>query len=223
MMTDHTEFVLFNVYFPNSRDGKRLTFKLEFYSWLESIVNEYISKQRKVIITGDFNTIISDIDTWEKEIIENGKFKEEMVWINSLCGSEKGCDQPFVDAFRFIHSNKVKYTWWNQVNQRRSSNLGYRIDFFLIDKALIDNLEDSDIWDFQTGSDHCPISLVLKIDIPTVAITHDLSSDKLKKIQPKIFQFFKPNNVNNSDNDNAQTDQGIESYGHVNKKIKKSL
>lgn len=224
MMTDHTELILFNVYFPNSRGGERLDFKMEFYRWFEEIVKDYTNQGRKVVITGDFNTIQSKIDIWEKDVLEEGKYKLEMEWFNTLCSVQKESDRPFIEVFRYLNPVEIKYTWWNNLNNRRQANLGYRIDFFLIDKRLLDVLQASNIWTTQEGSDHCPIDLDLDVVLPEGNIVHKLSSEMSLRKQPKIFQFFQT--INSDDKSNAgkrsMEKDSVESH-HVNKKVKPSF
>ena len=43
-----------------------------------------------------------------------------------------------VDALRYIHPNmENRYTCWNQYTNQRYVNVGARIDFFLVDRALL--------------------------------------------------------------------------------------
>jgi exodeoxyribonuclease-3 len=70
----------------------------------------------------------------------------------------------FVDTFRSLYPNTVKYTWWSYMFQSRLKNIGWRIDYFLVSQRLINDVEDSIIYDDVLGSDHCPIGLKLKKD-----------------------------------------------------------
>jgi exodeoxyribonuclease-3 len=49
--------------------------------------------------------------------------------------------------------------------QSRLKNIGWRIDYFLVSQRLMNDVEDSIIFDDVLGSDHCPIGLKLKKDI----------------------------------------------------------
>jgi exodeoxyribonuclease-3 len=68
-----------------------------------------------------------------------------------------------VDAYRYFHPEKVQYTWWSQRAGCREKNIGWRIDYFIIDEKLIKKARDCQIHDGVFGSDHCPISL--RIDL----------------------------------------------------------
>jgi len=43
----------------------------------------------------------------------------------------------------------------------RERNIGWRIDYFIVSKRLIDRIEDSSTMPEIMGSDHCPV--ILKI------------------------------------------------------------
>ena len=61
----------------------------------------------------------------------------------------------FRDTFRELYTDKVQYTWWSTRNKMlRQRNLGWRIDYSLADEDLMLAVEDSEIHDHFTGSDH---------------------------------------------------------------------
>ena len=47
--------------------------------------------------------------------------------------------------------------------QARARNIGWRIDYFFVSDELKDNIKDAFIESEVTGSDHCPVGLVLDI------------------------------------------------------------
>ena len=67
MMTDHTKFVLFNVYFPNGGRESRLSYKLDFYNAFKDHVKE-LQKTRKVIVLGDVNTAHTFLDIHKDKV-----------------------------------------------------------------------------------------------------------------------------------------------------------
>ncbi|MBP9866045.1 MAG: endonuclease/exonuclease/phosphatase family protein, partial [Candidatus Omnitrophica bacterium] len=54
------------------------------------------------------------------------------------------------------------YTWWNPITNSRAKNVGWRIDYFLVSDALRPELKKAWILPEVTGSDHCPVGIVLK-------------------------------------------------------------
>ncbi len=69
----------------------------------------------------------------------------------------------FVDTFRLFHKGNGHYTWWTHWANARARNVGWRIDYFLVSESLKSKVQAADIHAEQMGSDHCPISLTLKI------------------------------------------------------------
>ena len=71
-------------------------------------------------------------------------------------------DAGFVDTFREFEKAGGHYTWWSQMNQARTRNIGWRIDYFLCSAALRPRLKAARIYKDEAGSDHCPVGLELK-------------------------------------------------------------
>jgi exodeoxyribonuclease III len=154
-------FTLFNGYFPNGqRDQDRLNYKLDFYSSLLDICNRLKEEGEKIIITGDFNTAHNEIDLANpKENSKNSGFlPEERVWV------DRYLENGFVDVFRQKYPEKVQYTWWTYRLNARKRNIGWRLDYFLTSQNLVNQVEDIITHDEVTGSDHCPVTLLLKED-----------------------------------------------------------
>ena len=63
LITEHDNFLLYNIYFPNGqKDDIRLQYKLDFYDDLLPIINEQVESGNNVIVTGDWNTAHHPID-----------------------------------------------------------------------------------------------------------------------------------------------------------------
>lgn len=152
-------FYLYNIYFPNGGAGnKRVPFKLDFYEELLKICDEFHQKDKKIIITGDFNTAHKEIDLANPRAneINTGFLPEEREWI------DKYLDHGFVDVFREVYPKREDYTWWTYRFNSRERDIGWRLDYFLVSKTMMDEVEDIIIHNDIMGSDHCPVSLVLK-------------------------------------------------------------
>ena len=70
-------------------------------------------------------------------------------------------DQGYVDTFRYLHPEEVKYSWWSYRFNARKNNAGWRIDYFFVTKDLIDKkiVKQAFISNDVSGSDHCPVGL----------------------------------------------------------------
>jgi exodeoxyribonuclease-3 len=67
-----------------------------------------------------------------------------------------------VDIYRILYPERVQYTWWTFITNARARNIGWRLDYFMVSQALSGLVEDVIIHDEVPGSDHCPVTLVLK-------------------------------------------------------------
>ena len=69
----------------------------------------------------------------------------------------------FVDTFRTLHPDEVKYSWWSYMFKARERNAGWRIDYFLASEDAKDKIVEADILTDIQGSDHCPV--LLRLDV----------------------------------------------------------
>jgi len=160
LITKFDEFTLLNVYFPNGkRDAGRLKYKMDFYEYFLNYINKLREQGEKVIFVGDVNTAHKEIDLARPK--ENSKvsgFLEiERRWMDKL--NQNG----WVDTFRYVHGDDVKYSWWDQFTRARDRNVGWRIDYVFIDGALKHNLKNAFILNDIYGSDHCPVGVDLDL------------------------------------------------------------
>lgn len=156
--TQHPDFYLYNIYFPNGQRGQdRVDYKLAFYELLLETCDEFHAAGKSVIITGDFNTAHQRIDLKNDKSNENysGFLPEERAMI------DKYIEHGFVDPFRVLYPEKEQYSWWSYRGNARANNVGWRIDYFLISESLMPRVQDVIIHDQVTGSDHCPVELLI--------------------------------------------------------------
>lgn len=157
--TEFADFIMVNVYVPNSGSGlKRLDYR---HTW-DVAFAKYLAKLRKkkpIIVTGDFNVAHQAIDLARPKPNYNKTSGYTQVEIDGIQGL---MDEGLKDAYREIYPEKVQYSFWSTRFGARSRNVGWRIDYFLVDKKIFDRVTDSYILDQEMGSDHCPIGLELK-------------------------------------------------------------
>ncbi|MGB4839560.1 MAG: exodeoxyribonuclease III [Saprospiraceae bacterium] len=152
------DFYLVNVYVPNSGEGlKRLDYRAE---WDEDF-SQYLSKFRQkknVIVTGDFNVAHQAIDLARPKENYNKTSGYTQVEID---GMDKILSKGFTDSFRYLNPDKVQYSFWSARFGARAKNLGWRIDYFLLDNRMNSMIKKAFILDQELGSDHCPIGMIL--------------------------------------------------------------
>ncbi|WP_235297308.1 exodeoxyribonuclease III [Portibacter marinus] len=156
--TEFEQFSLVNVYVPNAGAGlKRLDYRAE---WDKDFAS-YLSDQREnkpVIVTGDFNVAHQPIDLARPKSNYNKTSGYTQVEIDGMSGL---LDVGFIDSFRFLHPDEVKYSFWSVRFGARAKNVGWRLDYFLVDERLRDHIVAADIQTEIMGSDHCPVLLEL--------------------------------------------------------------
>lgn len=158
----YNNVVLFNVYFPNGKANEtRLNTKILFYENFLNYCEKIRAGGKSIIICGDFNIAHKDIDLKKTKITDKSGFSDK----ERACFN-KFIDKGYIDSYRYIHGNKEdSYTWWSYRSAGRSKNEGWRIDYILISEDLKNKLQDSFILDHITGSDHCPIGIVINLEI----------------------------------------------------------
>ena len=67
----------------------------------------------------------------------------------------------FVDTFRYLHPEEVKYSWWSYMFKAREKNAGWRIDYFLVSERI--KVQTAAIHNEVFGSDHCPVSIEVEV------------------------------------------------------------
>ncbi len=158
IQTVHPGFRLFNTYFPSGQRGKeRVAYKLEFYAQLLDLCDSLHRKGENIIITGDFNTAHTPIDLKNPKQNQktSGFLPEEREWI------QKFLDHGFIDVYRHLCPEQIQYTWWTYRAAARARGIGWRIDYFLVSKALLSSVKEVIIHEDVLGSDHCPVELLL--------------------------------------------------------------
>ncbi|MCF7917639.1 exodeoxyribonuclease III [Candidatus Gracilibacteria bacterium] len=147
------------IYFPNGgKSPEAWKGKLEFYEQFLSYVNILRSEGKKVIWAGDVNCAHQEIDLARPRENDGkiGFHPRERAWMNKVV------DNGWVDTFRALHGDEIVYSWWDVVTRSRERNVGWRIDYFFIDKALLSHVKNIQYLTSQMGSDHCPVMIEIQ-------------------------------------------------------------
>lgn len=158
--TEFDKFILVNTYAPHShRQLKRLEEKEIFMKDFLIFIQTLKIINKPIIISGDLNVAHQDIDLYNyKNNKKNAGFlPQERQWITDL--EEIG----FVDVFRRLKPNEKQYSWWGFAHNLRERDIGWRIDYFLVDNILMSKVKDCYYLKNQLGSDHCP--MLIEIDV----------------------------------------------------------
>lgn len=160
IVMEYPDFTLYNIYFPNGGQGDdRLQFKMDFYDCFQKDVNALVAEGKRVIVCGDVNTAHTEIDLKnpKSNAKRSGFLPIEREWVTQFL------NDGYIDTYRYFHPDQIEYSWWSYRFNARANNAGWRIDYFFASDNAKDLLEDAAIHTDVMGSDHCPISLTLKL------------------------------------------------------------
>lgn len=152
-------FYLVNVYVPNS--GQKLV-RLDYRKqWDEDFLKylKNLQQTKPVILTGDLNVAHRAIDLKNDKSNYNKTAGYTQVEID---GMDNLLAAGFVDSFRYLHPEKVAYTYWSYRFKSRERNTGWRIDYFILSESLVEKIKQVEILSEYYGSDHCPIQLEIE-------------------------------------------------------------
>ena len=152
------EFFLVNVYVPNSQDGlRRLDYRMKWEDDFRAYVSA-LATRKGVLICGDMNVAHEEIDLKNPATnhFNAGFSDEERAKMTELLGAG------FIDSWRYLNPDGVKYSWWSYRMNARERTVGWRIDYFLVSENFRSRIAGADILDTIQGSDHCPIYLIIE-------------------------------------------------------------
>lgn len=164
-MMEFDTFILICVYVMNSGNklknlDKRHEWNKLFLKKIKKLQKDY---KKEIIITGDLNVINRSEDTHNYEKQRNklaGVSDIEMDDFQNLLRETK-----LVDTWLGLNKDGIKYSYYTYRFNARKFNHGMRIDYFLMSKKMLKNINSIKIKDNIYGSDHLPIILELKLNI----------------------------------------------------------
>ena len=133
----------------------RMKWEDDFKAYLKKL-----EEKKPVIMCGDLNVAHNEIDLKNpKTNRKNAGFTdEERSKMTALL------DDGFIDTYRYFYPDtEGVYSWWSYRFKAREKNAGWRIDYFIVSKALESKLDDAKIHTEILGSDHCPVELTIDI------------------------------------------------------------
>jgi len=160
LITEYPSFVLFNIYFPNGKkNDERLDYKLNFYDTFLGYADNLKAEGKNIIVCGDFNTAHKEIDLTHPKANENrsGFLPIERAWVDTFA------DHGYIDTFRHFNKESNQYSWWDLKTRSRERNVGWRIDYFFVNKEFLPHLKKAFIMQDVMGSDHCPVGIEIEI------------------------------------------------------------
>jgi len=160
IVIEYPSFTLFNIYFPNgNKNQERLDYKLDFYDTFLGYVDNLKAEGKNIVVCGDFNTAHKEIDLTHPKQNEkkSGFLPIERAWIDTFI------DHGYVDTFRHFNKEPNQYSWWSNRTGARSRNVGWRLDYFFVNKEFMPKVKNAFIMQEVMGSDHCPVGIEIEV------------------------------------------------------------
>jgi len=161
LSAEFENFFVVSVYTPNTKeDLSRLSFRHTQWDPAFLMHVKALEKKKPVIFCGDLNVAHQEIDLARpKENVEKHGFTDE-----ERKGFDNIINATFIDTFRDKYPDTHDgYTWWSHWGNARARNIGWRIDYVCVSKALQKKVDDAFILPKVLGSDHCPVGITVHI------------------------------------------------------------
>ncbi len=154
------DFWVVTVYTPNSKE-KLERLELRHKVWDPAFLAHVkeLEQDAPVIFSGDFNVAHKEIDLArpKENVGKHGFTIEEREGFDQMIAAG------FVDTLRAKYPDKPElYTWWSNWGSARARNVGWRIDYWMASPKLANKITKAEIHPDVMGSDHCPVSIILK-------------------------------------------------------------
>jgi exodeoxyribonuclease III len=150
--------VLASVYVPNG--GKDYAAKLRFLESLVGWARAVQAEGRDLVLCGDINIARSDIDVHPRERKAGviGQREEERALFEALLADS------LIDVTRALDpANTALFTWWPPWRDMRKRNIGWRIDYILVSRAIAERATACTVLTDIGTSDHAPLMLAASL------------------------------------------------------------
>ena len=160
LAVEFEQFYVVTVYTPNAKDDlSRVPLREKHWDPAFLEYCQQLEKKKPVVFCGDLNVAHTEDDLARpKENRGKKGFTDE-----ERAGFDAFVAAGFIDTLRLFKQGNGFYTWWTHWGGARARNVGWRIDYFLVSARLKDNVVAADIHPDVMGSDHCPVSVTLKV------------------------------------------------------------
>jgi exodeoxyribonuclease-3 len=154
-----------SLYAPNGRTVGSPFYegKLAWFARLARWVGD--QEAPDLVLGGDLNVAPTEADVWDEAAVHGGTHvsEPERAAFRALLGLG------LVDAYRAVHAERGRFSWWDYRAGMFHKNLGMRIDHLLVSQAVAARIVDAEIdRDARKGppvpSDHAP--LLIDLDEP---------------------------------------------------------
>ena len=148
-----------NLYVPNGNavGSEKYEYKLNWFKVLKSYLQQIKSENQNLLVCGDFNIALEDIDIYTKKTKKTIMFSpEEKATLTDILNEIE-----LKDVFRKFESEGGHYSWWDYRHGGFPKNRGWRIDHHYLTNDLYDKAKsctiDIEPRKLERPSDHTPV------------------------------------------------------------------
>lgn len=148
-----------NTYIPNGSElwSDKFNFKLDWLQRLRRFFDENCDKNADVLLCGDFNVAMDDLDVWSVAAWE-GKIHFSRPERAAMTHVKQW---GFVDVYRKHNPDAKEFSWWNYREGAWQRNQGLRIDHIWTSASLAEKCTgcwiDKAPRTLEKPSDHAPV------------------------------------------------------------------
>lgn len=153
------------LYLPNGNpvDTEKFPYKLRWMERLHARAAELLASNEITVLGGDYNVCPTDDDVYDPE----GWANDALCRPESRAAFRSLLHLGYTEAFRALHKEPGRYTFWDYQKGAWQRDNGLRIDHLLLSPRAADRLEACDVDKEPRGrekaSDHTPIWCTLSL------------------------------------------------------------
>lgn len=147
--------IVISLYMPSGSSGdERQQKKFEFMDDLMPTLKQLSAHKKAVVICADWNICHKKIDlkNWKANQKNSGFLPEERQWMDDLLNKHG-----FTDSFRELHPDEPIYTWWSNRGRAYANDVGWRLDYHLVNQHLAGKAVSASVYKGEKFSDHAPL------------------------------------------------------------------
>lgn len=154
-----------SIYLPNGNpaDSDKFTYKLAWMKRLHDHAKALLAHEEVLVLGGDYNVIPTEDDVYDPVAWQD----DALFRLETRTQFRRIVNLGYVDAFRALHSEPHRYTFWDYQSGRWQKDEGLRIDHLLLSPQAADRLSGSEIdrgpRKEEKPSDHTPVWCELDI------------------------------------------------------------
>jgi exodeoxyribonuclease III len=148
-----------SIYLPNGNpvDSDKYPYKLAWLDRLHDHARRLLAYEEVLVLGGDYNVAPTDDDVYDPI----GWKDDALCRPQTRAKYRRLLNLGLVDAYRALHSEPHRYTFWDYQAGRWQKDEGLRIDHLLLSPQAADRLEAADIdrdpRKLEKPSDHTPV------------------------------------------------------------------